>query len=234
MPHSFVIDFASKEKLVEYDFLEKSVHGMVFNIMKTLDKKLSTEIHDQIKKCITIRKIYSNEFSFSLRITLLNDDLFSDFSKILIYGCVSEFNLNGKVILIKGVKGVKSQESFWSDYTSYDDFFTKKYNDNFSFRIVTPMFFKKGDIFAVLPNPIDFFGSLLRTWNLFSTTKIEGNFLEQVEKNIFVASCDIKTDIAKTNRDISFVGVIGTVKFKTKVKDQDFLNKLLFMEGIYK
>ncbi|MFN8673091.1 MAG: CRISPR system precrRNA processing endoribonuclease RAMP protein Cas6 [Candidatus Sericytochromatia bacterium] len=227
MPHAFVIDFLSKKTLYQNDFFGKATHGLIFNIMKNMDIKLSTEIHEQIKKCITIRTLKFDKNTFSLRVTLLDDELFNNFSKVLIFGSVAEFNLNGNPIFITAVKGVNSKENPLSGYSSYQDFIDNVTTKNkFYFKIDTPIFFKKGENFSILPTPIDFFGSLLRSWNTFSTYKIDIDILNLIEKNVFVTSVDLQTKDFTIGKDISFIGTFGVIEFKTNNKDEDFLKKL--------
>lgn len=227
MPHSFKIDFESQDDLFESDLIGRYIHALVFNIIKTVDASLSTEIHDRINKCITIRKIFHRKNQLSIRLTLLDEELFNKFAKALIFSTIPEFTIHDKRLRIIMVKGVKSEESFWSDFISYDDLWNKadRTNSVFNFKIVTPLFFKMGDRYDPLPQPELFFKSLYRKWNDFSPHKIEESFLTQLEK-ISISYCDIKTEIFKDKMDINFIGSVGKVSFKPKNWDEDFIHKL--------
>ncbi len=156
----------------------------------------------------------------TLRLTLLNDSIFSRFGNVMINACMHSYDLNGVELKVAKISSTRQADKFWADYITYQEIFdnAEKKNQVFSFNIVTPLSFKRGDSFLAFPMPNLFFKSLHKKWNKHSGLPFDDIFLEFLERDIFISYYDLQTDSVKDNQTISFTGCVGKVTFKVSSK----------------
>ena len=221
MPYSIVIDMYANTEISRDSLKHRIIYGLVLSIIQSSDPQLSKFLHDEeFDKSITLRKIYYKNNILSLRLTLLDEKLFEKFGNVMLNACMHSYDINGTELKIAKISSTRQADNFWADYITYGEIFDKaeKKNNIFSFNIVTPLAFKRGDSFLAFPMPDLFFKSLHKKWNRHSGLPFDDIFLEFLERDIFISYYDLRTEAVKDNLKISFTGCVGRVTFKVSGK----------------
>jgi CRISPR-associated endoribonuclease Cas6 len=217
MPYSLVVEFFSNENINDKFFSNSDINAFALKFIKVSDPELATEFHEQkVNKGITVNKLFQKNNLLGLRLTLLDENLFDRFANVIINSCIPGFTLNKVELKVSKITCSEQAEKFWARYTPYAKIYesASRVERKLNFRITTPLAFKSGDNFVLLPLPDFFFNSLYRRWNEFSDIKLNENLLELIKTNISISGFNnLRTQkvMVKGNK---ITGTVGDVEYK--------------------
>jgi len=153
---------------------------------------------------------YLNIFAPSIAEVLMND---------LIRNKEKEFDISNQTFLLKKV--------VFEDYSLRTLFKRGRPVKKFKVSFIEPTFFNttRSNNVVRLPIPEVMFSNILNLWNCLFNEKAhlnEEDFLNWVNRSIFLSSLDIRTDAKEIGEVVPTVGFIGWVKFKINENENDY------------
>ncbi|MEZ0344243.1 MAG: CRISPR system precrRNA processing endoribonuclease RAMP protein Cas6 [Caldimicrobium sp.] len=153
----------------------------------------------------------------SITISFLKDEIFPPFLSSLF----NFFQKKGTEKLFLGAYRVKLYSNSEPPLLKHDEYLD--YNNPevrpkplFSFRFLTPISFKKGDVDYPLPDPKIVFKSLLNKWNYFSPIKISYDLGPALEEKLYIVHTSIKTYKIELSLGSAITGFVGKVIYGGK------------------
>lgn len=249
MPVKFSINFKlklSNQPKVSSLITPDHLHGFFFSL---LPKDLAEVLHKSTRYkpfCLWAPQIFkfyqtSEEKTseenlqpldnFSLTISFLKDELFPPFLSHL-FGLFSQKN-NFKLFLgpykVKLFQDVDFSLLKHDEYLSYDEPNNFTLKPLLSFRFLTPVSLKKGDVDYPLPDPKIVFKSILKKWNYFSPVKVSIDLRPAFEEKLYVVFASIKTYKIKLSLGSAVTGFIGKVVYGGKNLTEEELKWLTIL-----
>ncbi len=231
MPHSLVINFTPRSDISVGYTSGKHLHALFLNLVKSVNQDLAEYFHNSTaNKSFTISSlqvIQSKNHHQLLqwkqqknvkagsncwwRITLLDDSLFSQLTKLwLNLNPTKPYHLGSADLLITSVL-VTPNSHPWANASSYQQIYEEASNTNYNlnFLLATPTTFAQGKYDISLPTAELVFSSLLRRWKKYSNITLEPiNF-----DCLFPSYFDINTEIISDNES-KFIGCVGSISYK--------------------
>lgn len=232
MPHSLVINFTPISDIPVGYTSGKHLHALFFNLVNSVNPELAEYFHQsEANKSFTIsplqiiqnRKNYDNLLQYQhqnkiksgsncwWRITLLDDSLFSQLTKLwLNLNPKKPYHLGSGELMITSILATPNSHP-WANACSYEQIYDQASNieRNLNFKIFTPTAFRQGKYDISLPTAELVFSSLSKRWEKYSNIPLNlPNF-----DCLFPAYFDLKTEIiieAKTK----FIGCVGKINYK--------------------
>ncbi|GAK61621.1 CRISPR-associated protein [Candidatus Vecturithrix granuli] len=153
----------------------------------------------------------------SVRITLLEDDLFPTFSRYFLAQAEPTFRLGNVEFQVTNVLVAGDNGNPWSRYISYPELIAhaarQQRQCRIGLRFLSPTSFRNGDVDLPLPWPRLVFQSYLKRFCEFYPVDFLPDFAEQVECYTGIGRLDwIRTETIKT-KNVLLVGFTGDVWF---------------------
>lgn len=145
--------------------------------------------------------------AYSVRITLLEDELFPTFSRYFLTRAEPTFQLGSVEFQVTNVLVSSDHGSPWSRYISYPELITRAVNKTrqrrIGLRFLSPTSFRSGDVDLPLPLPRLVFQSYLRHFRACYPVEFLPDFVEQVEHYTGIGRIDwMRTETIKTKQVI--------------------------------
>lgn len=231
MPHSLVINFTSISDIPIGYTSGKHLHALFLTLVNSVDQQLAEYFHkSEQNKSFTVsplQVINSQKSSNFLqwqqeknikkgsncwwRITLLDDTLFSQLTKLWInLNPQKPYHLGSGELLITSVLASPNSHP-WAGAYNYQQIYEEASNveRNFNFKIVTPTAFRQGKYDISLPTANLIFSSLLKRWQKYSNIPLNLSSFDY----LFPAYFNIKTEIVIDSKT-KFIGCIGNINYK--------------------
>lgn len=231
MPHSLVINFTPTSDIPMGYTSGKHLHALFLHLVNSVDQKLAEYFHQSERnKSFTISPLQiitnnknSNYLSWDIknkikigsncwwRITLLDDSLFSQLTKLwLNLNPQKPYHLGSGELIITSVLASPNSHN-WANAFSYEQIYdlASETQRNINFNMVTPTAFRQGKYDISLPTADLVFSSLLRRWEKYSNIPLNLGDLNY----IFPAYFDLKTQIVMDSKS-KFIGCVGNINYK--------------------
>uniref|UniRef100_UPI003593C8F3 CRISPR-associated endoribonuclease Cas6 n=1 Tax=Geminocystis sp. TaxID=2664100 RepID=UPI003593C8F3 len=209
----------------------KHLHALFLTLVNSVDQQLAEYFHkSEQNKSFTVsplQVINSQKSSNFLqwqqeknikkgsncwwRITLLDDTLFSQLTKLWInLNPQKPYHLGSGELLITSVLASPNSHP-WAGAYNYQQIYEEASNveRNFNFKIVTPTAFRQGKYDISLPTANLIFSSLLKRWQKYSNIPLNLSSFDY----LFPAYFNIKTEIVIDSKT-KFIGCIGNINYK--------------------
>jgi len=232
MPHSLVINFTPISYIPVGYTSGKHLHALFFNLVNSVNQELAEYFHQsEANKSFTIsplqiiqnRKNSDNLLQYQhqnkiksgsncwWRITLLNDSLFSQLTKLwLNLNPKKPYHLGSGELMITSILATPNSHP-WANACSYEQIYDQASNieRNLNFKISTPTAFRYGKYDNFLPTAELVFSSLLKRWQKYSNIPLN----IQDFSYLFPAYFNLKTEIF-IEANSKFIGCVGEISYK--------------------
>lgn len=217
------------------------LHGFFFSL---LPKELAEVLHKPVRYkpfCLWAPQIFkfyqtSEENpqpleNVSLTVSFLKDELFPSFLSNLF----NLFNQKNRLKLFLGPYKVKLFQDVDLSLLRHDEYLSYNEPENLilkpllSFRFLTPVSLKRGDVDYPLPDPQTVFKSILKKWNYFSPVKVPVDLSPALEKKLYVVFAGIKTYKIKLSLGSAVTGFVGKVVYGGKNLTEEELKWLTIL-----
>ncbi|OCL26482.1 CRISPR-associated endoribonuclease Cas6 [Orenia metallireducens] len=220
MPYSTVLDLALGKSY--RDFNGKQTHGLFFDLISSVDKKIADNLHqsNQVKP-FTTGIIYGKEPK--IRFTFLEDEMQSALLSALLDRDNFPLTLKDEEIVINTIRTV-DDESGLANFCNYNQLLECE-NKSFRLSFLTPTAFKKGSLNYILPDLDSIFRGLLQKWNLFSGYKYDFGLIEEINQKVGITKHKVRSEVINYGRYFQ-VGFVGYIEAKIFSKDKKFIKKV--------
>ncbi len=214
-----------------------SLQGMFLHLVREVDPAMGQRLHDDSQyRPYTLspfgigepgqhfqgfwlprhKRIRSGAPCF-VRITLLEDTLFSTFSRYFLSRQEPTFRLGSTEFVVTNVMGKNNGKVSWNNYTPYSDLLgqTGAGHRTITLHFLTPTSFRRGKVDFPLPDPRLVFRSYRKRYEEFAPQiDFLADFDELVEFHTGIRSLyRLETATIRTKK-VSLVGFIGRVSYQ--------------------
>ena len=231
MPHSLVLNLLPLSFIPLNYLTGRHFHALFLTLVSSVDAELGTYLHEQkTDKAFTLsplqisktihqnvlqwqhKKPISSETHCWLRISLLDDNLFSHLSGLwLNLNPKTPWHLGPADLQITSILGTPQSTQPWANFSSYPQLYEQASDENRQIELIfcTPTAFRQSNFDSALPTRDSVFGSLLRRWNQYSGILFEETLIEPIFPSLF----NIRTEILADSRS-KFIGCVGIMNFR--------------------
>ena len=212
--------------------IARSVHGLFLKLLREGNIDLAKELHDkQGVKPFTISTLYGKfgrtsiqrlivkDFEYWIRFTLLTEDSFKTFSKVIFPLAAEQGKifLNGQKFRVKKALLEVEENGGWSGLSNYAGIIEEASNskmkeDAIFVQFYSPTTFRQGKTNYILPEPSLVFGSWLNKWNAFCEIPLPAEIKSEVKEKVVVAEFRLRSAYYNLD-DHQLMGFQGRCKY---------------------
>jgi CRISPR-associated endoribonuclease Cas6 len=235
MPFSILINSYPKTDVSVGHVQGPAIQAMFLSVFQQIDPNMSAHLHDEpgyrpftlsplgiYEKVSRFQgfwlphgQILHSRTACYLRITLLEDDLFSIFRRYFLEKSEPSFMLGGAEFAITDVLYSSDNGNAWGCYLSYPALIDRAFQQRrkLKLRFLTPTSFSQGKTDLPLPLPRLVFRSYMKRFEQFYQVAFLSDFEELVDYYVGIANLkQIRTAVIKT-KHVSLIGFTGDVVF---------------------
>lgn len=230
MPHSLILNLLPTSSIPPGYLTGKHLHALFLTLVSSVDKNLGDRLHAQkTEKAFTLSPLQVSQYQNPelqwdyrqaipggkpcwWRISLLDDTLFSDLSKLWLNLTPSQsWHLGPADLQVTSILGTPQSSQRWANFCPYPQLYEQasETNRQISFRLFTPATFRQGKYDSALPTRECIFNSLLKRWNRYSDIEISEAPIEFIFPSFF----DIRTELV-IHSDSKWAGCVGTISYR--------------------
>lgn len=248
MPHALVLLMYPSEnyRRPSPSELGRLSHGLFFELLRSLDPSIADQVHVAKRKPFTLYPWRGENSGVYLRVTLLNDTLFSPFVHQLAFGSTDYLRLGVGQYRVARVYAT-SQGHGQAGSDCWDDLVNSQCHTRTELRFRTPTVFATSKAggrarYTPLPDLILIFKSLLSSWQAYSPYPLSesevSELLNMIDQELVITRLTNINTREWSNVRSSLIGFTGTVYCKNLSDDQglqrriSMLSRYSFYSGV--
>ena len=244
MPFSILLQGYPTHDIPSAHVQGPAIQGMFLHLMREVDPVVNQRLHDDSRyrpytlsplsvaerpprKTHTFhgfqlprQRLLRQGTRCAVRVTLLEDRLFSTFSDFFLARVTPTFRLGRTEFVVTSVLATEEPGNPWSRYVSYADLMARAQSGQrrITLQFLTPASFRTGDIDLPLPLPRLVFQHYLKRFREFQECPFLPDLVEAIERYSGIARMEqMRTDTIRT-KNVPLAGFTGTVSFEISKK----------------